>query len=66
MKEINYEINGYDCLTPCPYQNDIEGTEGYMVGSGCCYCCPYWVGQDENKHILICKADEVINKNKEL
>lgn len=56
MKELKYEVEGYKCITPCPY-----GQNKY-IGSFGCECCPAYIGIEGKNEALQCKGDEMFNK----
>jgi len=55
MKELKYEVEGYTCITPCPYGQKNP------IGSLGCECCPAYIGKGYKDNTVQCKGDEMFN-----
>jgi len=66
MRQIHYRINkkGW-CYTRCPHKAVFIAKRIY-VSSVSCQECEFFGGDDEEKHIVSCRHDEVKEKKREV
>jgi len=60
INKFNFEKEGCDCITPCPYNKTTdEKAKVYIGSSWCSTFCKCFVYEDIIKQVIICERKEI-------